>query len=162
MPYRRTFLILLAASMLLMDGLWWYSLTHLSTATWFPFRNREGMLLASFGSASVTLACSPNIGGGPGGIGTGPLTRVPYDNGEAPGPMGKFRIGKESPYGYPANMRMWLVEFPIWFPWLLLAGGGYLYLGYIRRHSLSARERALALESSARQGLERSPEAFLE
>ncbi|RYD23747.1 MAG: hypothetical protein EOP88_02975 [Verrucomicrobiaceae bacterium] len=160
MPYRKPFLILLVASMLVVDGLWWYSLGNHSRLTWQPRTGHSGTFIGTFGSASVTLAYGPNLEGDPYSFFTGPLGKVFHDNGQAPGPLGKFHIGKGGPYGYPANMNMWLVEFPIWFPWVLLAGGGYAFLCYIRRYPSPVRERALALEASSGHGECHHPESI--
>lgn len=60
--------------------------------------------------------------------------------------VGSFRIGS-SPEFHGAR-QVYYVEFPVWFPWLILAAGGYGFVRFTEKRAVAVMEKDLASQKA--------------
>lgn len=147
MTYRRLYLHLLLFSTLAMAGLWWVSFRSYSRFSWSS-RSGGPVVQGTFISATVSLQVTSvntrstikltdlEVITDPGVI---EFVSVHYH------PTGSFRWSSqqdESLLGVPYHV--WQLKFPIWFPWLLFATGGYGLMRFLEKRAGAVEEKKLA------------------
>ncbi len=130
MTYRKLFLLTLVASTLLTVVAWAHSLWSCSrvSGAWggtAPFS--EKLVFGSLAYGTVTLGYREDGSCFLPFMATStPLSDMPTE--DRPEAWGRFHLGKASAFGFHPDDRMDLVEFPVWFPWLLFTAGTLVLL----------------------------------
>lgn len=148
MTHRRLYLYLLLLGAFVLAGTWWNSLktgNAASLALPLKFPLVSGGVGAAVYCGTASLTWGPEMS-------TSGSTFLSFKvadlrPGDRYGPMGNFMLGTPSDEdGRP--MRLTTIQLPLWFVYLLFAGGGFLLMRRAEKRSAASGEKALALRNA--------------
>ena len=154
MTYRKLYLWILVMAAVMLLGIWWVSLrtyagVFLAPGGWH--RATCGGVIATLTPGTITVGHAADVTWPDQfSFGTAPL--ADFNGADSPesirleeqGRWGTFHIGRQTPIGVPPSVLPYVVAFPVWLPWFLLAGGGYAVMRRMEKRSRGLKEKELA------------------
>lgn len=151
MTYRKLFYLLLVPTLVLMAGLWGYSMrnclvVHLAPLA-SPHRPSPNFQVAIY-SATVLLLIQPSdVGQRIFQASSEPASMMPEALTRRYGPLGYLNLGNNPPHG--SDPAWLIVEIPIWLIWLIYAAGAILIVKVSERRAKAGPEHELAGQQAA-------------